>query len=380
MLEAFMRSVSRYLSCLAALALLASCGGKESDGAGSPAAAEKKELFVYNWSDYIGETTLADFEAATGIKVTYAVMDSNEVLETKLLAGRSGYDVVVPTAPFLERQIKAGVYLKLDKSRLPNLVNMDPDIMERTSLHDPGNEHSITYLWGTVGIGYNVDMVTKALGTETIDSWSAVLEPANAAKLAKCGIAMLDSPTDVFASVSIYKGLDPNSEKPEDLAAVEETLMKIRPYVKYLHSSSYINDLAAGEICVAVGWNGDVLQARDRGAAAARPVRVAYAIPKEGAINYFDLFAIPADAPHPGNAHEFLNFMMDPAVIARVSNKTRFANGNAASLPLVDAQVRDDPAIYPSAEVRARLQPDLAESPEFSRELNRAWTRFRTGQ
>lgn len=376
-----MRGVSRYLSCLAALALLASCGGgNEGAGAGSPAAAEPKELFVYNWSDYIGETTVADFEAKTGIKVTYAVMDSNEVLETKLLAGRSGYDVVVPTAPFLERQIKAGVYLKLDKSRLPNLVNMDPDILERTALHDPGNEHSITYLWGTVGIGYNVDMVRKALGTETIDSWSAVLEPANAAKLAKCGITMLDSPTDIFASVSIYKGLDPNSEKPEDLAVVEETLMKVRPHIKYFHSSSYINDLASGEICVAVGWNGDVLQARDRGAEAANPVRVAYAIPKEGAINYFDLFAIPADASHPGNAHEFLNFMMDPAVIARVSNKTRFANGNAASLPLVDAQVRDDPAIYPSAAVRARLQPDLAESPEFSRELNRAWTRFRTGQ
>ena len=376
-----MRGDFRYLPLAAILVSLAACGGKEEGaGAGGPAAPEKKTLFVLNWSDYIGETTIADFEAKTGIKVTYDVFDSNEVLETKLLAGRTGYDVVVPTAPFLERQIKAGVFLKLDKSKLPNLVNMDPEIMERTARHDPGNEHSITYLWGTVGIGYNSDLVRKALGTETIDSWSAVLEPANAAKLAKCGIAMLDSPTDILASVSIYRGLDPNSEKPEDLAVVEETLMKVRPHIKYFHSSSYINDLASGEICVAVGWNGDMLQARDRGAEAASPVRVAYSIPKEGAINYFDMLAIPADAPHPGNAHEFINFIMEPEVIARVSNKVRFANGNAASLPLIDARVREDTAIFPGAEVRARLHQDLAETPDFSREMNRAWTRIRTGQ
>ncbi|MEX1994867.1 MAG: polyamine ABC transporter substrate-binding protein [Steroidobacteraceae bacterium] len=376
-----MRSDHRCVFVAAILALLPACGDQqEGASAGGATAPEDKVLYVLNWSDYIGETTVKDFEAKTGIKVTYDVFDSNEVLETKLLAGRSGFDVVVPTAPFLERQIKAGVFLKLDKSQLPNLVNMDPQIMERTTLHDPGNEHAITYLWGTVGIGYNVDLVRKALGTEVIASWSAIFEPENAAKLAKCGITMLDSPTDVFASVLIYKGLDPNSEKPEDLAVIEETLMKVRPYVKYLHSSSYINDLASGEICVALGWNGDVLQARDRGAEAARPVRIAYSIPSEGAINYFDMLAIPADAPHPGNAHEFLNFMMDPAVIARVSDKVRFANGNAASLPLISAQVRDDPAIFPDAQVRATLRQDLAESPEFSREMNRAWTRIRTGQ
>jgi putrescine transport system substrate-binding protein len=257
---------------------------------------------------------------------------------------------------------------------------MDPEIMAATARHDAGNEHSITYLWGTIGIGYNIDMVKKALGTDTIDSWNAVLDPANAAKLAKCGIAILDAPTDIYGSVAIYRGLDPNSEKLEDLAVVEDALMKIRPYVKYFHSSQYINDLAAGEICVAVGWNGDVLQARDRGASAAKPVRIAYAIPKEGAINYFDMLAIPADAPHPGNAHAFLNFMMDPAVIAKVTNKVRFANGNAASLPLIEEALRNNPSVYPSAEVRARLHPDLAESAAFSRELNRAWTRIRTGQ
>src|SRR5688572_9111190 len=308
-------------TCLAALAALVACGG-DKPGAESTAAAaapEEKAVNVLNWSDYIADTTVADFEQATGIKVTYDVFDSNEVLETKLLAGRSGYDIVVPTAPFLERQIQAGVFLPLDKSKLPNLENMDPEIMQRVAAHDPGNDHSLTYLWGTIGLGYNPELVKRALGTGTIDSWAVLLEPASASKLAKCGIAILDAPTDVFGSVAIYKGLDPNSEKPGDLAVVEETLMKVRPYVRYFHSSSYINDLAAGEICLALGWSGDVLQARDRGAAAAKPVEVRYAIPKEGAINYFDMLAIPADAPHPGNAHAFLNYMMEPEVIDRKS-------------------------------------------------------------
>lgn len=376
-----MRSEFRYGLLVAAAVMLAACGGKKDDESADAAAApEEKVLFVYNWSDYIGETTIADFEARTGIKVTYDVFDSNEVLETKLLAGRTGYDVVVPSAPFMERQIKAGVFLKLDKSRLPNLVNMDPDIMARVAAHDPGNEYSVNYLWGTTGIGYNPDMVRKALGTDTIDSWSAIFEPENAAQLAKCGLAMLDAPTEVIASALIYRGIDPNSEKAEDLAVAEELLTKVRPHVKYFHSSQYINDLASGEICVALGWGGDVLQARDRGAGAKTPVNVAYTIPKEGAINWFDMLVIPADAPHPGNAHEFINFMMNPAVIARVSDKVVFANGNAASVPLIIEKVRNDAMVYPGADVRARLHPDLSESPEFSRELNRAWTRIRTGQ
>jgi putrescine transport system substrate-binding protein len=375
-----MTRVSR-LWPVAALAALAACGGKqETEAVPGAAAPEEKVVSVLNWSDYIAETTNADFQAKTGIKVTYDVFDSNEVLETKLLAGRSGYDVVVPTAPFLERQIKAGVFLPLDKSKLPNLVNMDPEIMQRTAAHDPGNQHAITYLWGTVGLGYNPDLVKRALGTDTIDSWAAILDPANAAKLAKCGITMLDAPTDVFGSVAIYKGIDPNSEKPEDLKVVEDTLMAVRPHIRYFHSSSYINDLASGEICVALGWSGDMLQARDRGAAAAKPVTVRYAIPREGAINYFDMLAIPADAPHPDNAHAYLNYLMDPEVIARVTNKTRFASGNAAALPFVAEDIKNDPGIYPTPEVRARLHPDLVESQEFSRDLNRVWTRIRSGQ
>jgi putrescine transport system substrate-binding protein len=365
----------------AAIVAISACGGKpEAESAAESAAPEEKAVNVLNWSDYIAETTVADFQQKTGIKVTYDVFDSNEVLETKLLAGRSGYDIVVPTAPFLERQIKAGVFLPLDKSKLPNLKNMDPEIMQRVAAHDPGNQYSLTYLWGTIGLGYNPELVKRALGTDKIDSWSVLLEPGNAKKLAKCGIAILDAPTDVFGSVAIYKGLDPNSEKPEDLKVVEEALTKVRPYIRYFHSSSYINDLAAGEICLALGWSGDVLQARDRGAAAAKPVTVRYAIPKEGAINYFDMLAIPADAPHPDNAHAFLNYMMEPEVIAKVTNKVRFANGNSASMPFVDESIRDDPNIYPSAEVRARLHPDLTESQAFSRDLNRAWTRIRSGQ
>jgi putrescine transport system substrate-binding protein len=365
----------------AALTLLAACGGeKEAGTAGESKAPEEKVVSVLNWSDYIGDTTIADFVAKTGIEVTYDVFDSNEVLETKLLAGRSGYDVVVPTAPFLERQIKAGVFLPLDKAKLPNLVHMDAEITQRVAAHDPDNRHAITYLWGTVGLGYNPDLVKRALGTDKIDSWAILLEPQNAAKLAKCGITMLDAPTDVYGSVAIYKGLDPNSEKAEDLKVVEDTLMAVRPHVRYFHSSSYINDLASGEICLALGWSGDMLQARDRGAAAAKPVTVRYAIPKEGAIIYFDMLAIPADAPHPDNAHAFLNYLMEPEVIAKVTNKTRFANGNAASLPFVEESIKNDPGIYPDAEVRGRLHPDLVESQQFSRDLNRAWTRIRSGQ
>jgi putrescine transport system substrate-binding protein len=379
-MEAIMRSEFRVgLVALGVFSLVA-CGGKKEGEEAAAAKPEEKVLFVYNWSDYIGETTIADFEAKTGIKVTYDMFDSNEVLETKLLAGRTGYDVVVPSASFLERQIKAGVFLKLDKSKLPNLVNMDAEIAKRVALHDPGNEHAINYLWGTTGIGYNPDKVKAALGTDTIDSWAAIFEPENAKKLAKCGISMLDAPSEVMDSALIYLGRDPNSETAEDLAAAEAQLMKVREYVKYFHSSQYINDLATGEICVALGWSGDVLQARDRGAEAEKPVNVAYAVPKEGAIIWFDMLAIPADAPHPNNAHEFLNFIMEPAVIAGVSNYVAYANGNAASFQLVDESVRTDPSVYPPEEVKQKLHAHLAESQEFSRELNRAWTTVRTGQ
>jgi len=370
---------------VAAMALVfAACGGKkeaEQPGATAQAPApEEKVLNVYNWSDYIAEETIPEFQNRTGIQVNYDVFDSNEVLETKLLAGKTGYDVVVPSASFLERQIKAGVFMKLDRSKLTNLGNMDPEIMQRVALHDPGNEHSVPYLWGTTGIGYNPEKVKAALGTDTIDSWSALFDPANAAKLKDCGLVMLDAPSEVFDSALIYLGKDPNSESPDDLAAAEALVMSVRPYIRYFHSSQYINDLANGEICVALGWSGDILQAQARGAEAETPVEVAYTIPKEGAIIWFDMLAIPADAPHPDNAHQFINYLMEPQVIAQISDYVAYANGNAASFELVDEAVRTDPSVYPTPEVKSKLYPSLAESQEYSRLSNRAWTSVRTGQ
>ncbi len=365
--------------------LLAACGGRQEEppaAAGEAAApvAEAKVVHFYNWSDYIAEDTLPEFEKRTGVEVTYDVFDSNEILETKLLTGRTGYDVVVPSASFLERQIKAGVFLKLDRSRLTNYGNLDPEIMQRIALHDPGNQYGVPYMWGTTGIGYNVDKVRKALGEVPVDSWSIVFDPGNAAKLKGCGLAMLDAPGEVVDSALIYLGRDPNSENTEDLKAAEDLLMKVRPFVRYLHSSQYINDLANGEICVAVGWSGDVLQAKRRAEEAGKGVEVGYAIPKEGAIMWFDMLAIPADAPHPDNAHRLIDYLLEPAVIAKASNFVRYANGNMNATPLVDEAVRTNPAIYPTDEVKKKLFPHLAESAEFSRLLNRSWTRFRTGQ
>jgi putrescine transport system substrate-binding protein len=365
----------------AAITALAACGGKaEEKKAADEGRAEAKVLNVFNWADYIGKDTIAAFQAKTGIKVTYDTYDSNEVLETKLLTGHTNYDIVVPTQTFAQRMIKAGVFRKLDKSKLPNLSNMDADIMRRVAVSDPGNEYLINYMWGTTGIGYNPQMVKKALGTDRIESWSALFDPKIAAKLAKCGITMLDAPEDVFDSVRIYQGHDPNSEKPEDLAEAEALLMKVRPFVRYFSSSQHVNDLASGEICVSLSWSGLIYQARARGAAAAAPVEVTYAIPREGADIWFDIVAIPADAPHPDNAQVFLNYLMDPKVIAAVSNEIGYANGNAASLPFVNADLKNDPLVYPPEEVRKRLFTSIAHSPEFSREQNRAWTRVKTGQ
>ena len=371
---------------VAALAFLtASCGGKKeaapaAGGEAAAPAAEEKLLNIYNWSDYIDKEALPEFEKRTGIRTIYNEMDSNEVLETKMLTGKTGYDVVVPSANFLERQIKAGVYMKLDRSRLPNFRNLDADLMKRIALHDPGNQYAVPYLWGTTGIGYNVDKVRKALGDVPVDSWALLFDPKYAAKLEDCGLVMLDAPSEVVDSALIYLGKDPNSESAEDLKTVEELLMKVRPYVRYLHSSQYINDLANGEICVALGWSGDILQAKSRAEEAGKGVNVGYAIPKEGAIMWFDMLAIPADAPHPDNAHRFINYLLEPAVIAKVSNYVTYANGNALATAMVDEAGRKNPVVYPSDEVTRKLFPHLAESSDFSRLLNRSWTRFRTGQ
>jgi putrescine transport system substrate-binding protein len=367
----------------AALALVA-CGKKEDAQQpaqdSSAAGQEEKVLHVYNWSDYIAEDTIKNFEEKTGVKVTYDVFDSNDVLETKLLAGNSGFDVVVPSASFLERQIKAGVFQKLDKSQLPNLSNMDKEIMDRVALHDPGNEHSVPYLWGTTGIGYNEAMVKKILRDAPIDSWNFIYDPKLAAKFKDCGISLLDAPDEILKTVLAWLGRDPNSQKAEDLKAAQDVLMKIRPYVRKIHSSQYIEDLANGDICVAVGWSGDILQARDRAVEAGQGVTVKYAIPKEGTIVWFDMLAIPADAKHPKNAHAFINYLMDPQVAANNSNFVNYANGNAAALAMVDDKVKNDPGVYPTPEVKAKLFPSLAYNEDFQRDMTRMWTTFTTGQ
>jgi putrescine transport system substrate-binding protein len=370
-------------TAIACALALAACGKKEDAQQaqqGGAAGQEEKVLHVYNWSDYIAEDTIKNFEQQTGIRVTYDVFDSNDVVETRLLAGNSGFDVVVPSASFLERQIKAGVFQKIDPAQVPNLKNMDPDIQQRVALHDPGNAHSVTYLWGTTGIGYNEAQVKKVLGDTPLDSWNFLLDPQQAAKLKDCGISVLDAPDEVLKIVLNWMGRDPNSQKEEDLKAAEEKLMAIRPYVRKIHSSQYIEDLANGDICVAIGWSGDILQARDRAAEAGQNVVVKYAIPKEGTIVWFDMLAIPADAKHPKNAHAFINYLMEAQVAANNSNFVNYANGNAASLALVSDEVKNDPSIYPTPEVKAKLFPSLAYGEDFQRLMTRMWTKFTTGQ
>jgi putrescine transport system substrate-binding protein len=377
------------LSLMAATALVG-CGKKEAappaaDTGAAPAAAapvstEEKVVNVFNWSDYVDPSTLEAFTAETGIKVNYDVFDSNEVLETKLLAGNTGYDVVVPSASFMERQIKAGVFMKLDRSKLGNWGNMDTEIMQRVALHDPGNEHAVNQFWGTDGIGYNEGKVKAIDPNAPVDSWDLVFDPKWAAKFKDCGISVLDAPSELSAVVLAYLGKDPNSQSEADLKAVEDVLLKVRPYIRMIHSSNYIDALANGEICIAVGWSGDVLQARDRAAEAGQGNVIKYSVPKEGTIIWFDMYAIPADAKHPDNAHAFINFMMRPEIAAKNSSFVNYANGNAASFELIDEKVRLDPGVYPSAEVKAKLFPDLAETPEYTRLLNRAWTRFTTGK
>lgn len=369
---------------------LVGCGKKEqappaaetaaAPAAAAPASTEEKVLNVYNWSDYIDPKTVEQFTAETGIKVNYDVFDSNEVLETKLLAGNTGYDVVVPSASFMERQIKAGVFRTLDRSKIPNWDKLDPEVLQRVALHDPGNEHSVNFMWGTTGIGYNEGKVKAIDPNAPVDSFKLVFDPKEAAKYKDCGISVLDAPSEITGVALAYLGKDPNSQSEADLKLAEDLLMKVRPYIRMIHSSNYIDALANGEICVAVGWSGDILQARDRAAEVNQGNVIKYNVPKEGTIIWFDMFAIPGDAPHPDNAHAFINFMNRPEIAATNSNFINYANGNAASLSLINESVRNDPGIYPSAEVKAKLFPDLAESAEFTRLLNRSWTKFTTGK
>jgi putrescine transport system substrate-binding protein len=346
-----------------------------------PALAQEEPVVnVYNWSDYIAEDTVAKFEAETGIKVNYDVFDSNELVEAKLLAGSSGYDVVVPSGFFLERQAAAGIFAPLDKAKLPNLVNMDPAVMEATAAHDPGNQFAVDYMWGTTAIGYNVPKVTAALGDQPLDTWDIVFKPELVSKLAECGVTLLDAPAEIMATALNYLGLDPNSESAEDLKKAEELLMSIRPYVRYFNSSQYIDDLGNGEVCLSVGYSGDVFIAQAAAAEADAGVEVAYVIPKEGALQWYDLFAIPADAPHPDNAHKFIDFMLRPDIAAANTNYVFYASGNKAALELIDDEVKNDPAIYPTADIAAKLFALKAHTPDYDEILTETWQRIKAGQ
>jgi putrescine transport system substrate-binding protein len=358
---------------------LNACGGKPS-GTAASGESKAKILNLYIWSDYLAPGTLPDFEKQTGIKVHAAYFDTNETLETKLLAGSSGFDVVVPTASYLERQIKAGAFLPLDKSKLPNLKNMDAALMAKVALHDPDNAHAIIYLWGTNGIGYNEKMVKALMPDAPLDSWRLVFDPAVASKVAKCGISLLDSPAEMIRAVMSYLGKDPNSQSADDLAAAEAVLSKIRPYIRNINSSEYIEALANGDLCIAVAYNGDVMQARDRAREAKNGIEIQYAVPKEGSILWFDMLAVPKDAPDPESAYAFLNYIMTPQVAADISNFKRYADANAAAQPLVQSSVKDDPGIYPTPDQMQRLKVQLADSPEQTRAITRVWQKFKTGQ
>lgn len=363
----------RLLSITLAVALaapLCACSGSQSGD---------KVVNVYNWSDYIDPSVVPAFEKEYGIKVNYDVFDSNEVLETKLLAGSTGYDVVVPSASFLQRQIQAGVFQKLDKALLPNLSNLDPAITQAIEVNDPGNQYGVNYLWGTSGIGYNVDKVAAAMPGAPVDSFRMLFDPAVVQHFKECGVSILDAPDEVVGEVLVYLGRDPNSEAPADLAAAEKLLLSIRPYIRYINSSKYIEDLANGEICLALGWSGDVEQARVRAQQAGNGVKIRYNIAREGGVSFFDMLAIPADAPHPRNAHLFINYLLRPDVAAKNSQAEHYATSNRAAYHLLSPDVYDDPGIYPTAAELARLHPNAAHSQTYTRELNRVWTHFKTG-
>jgi len=359
-------------------------------GGMSPTTAQKERVVnFYNWSDYIDPTVLDDFSKKTGIKVRYDTFDSNDTLEAKLLAGKSGYDVVVPTGYFLARQIAAGIFQKLDKGKLPNLVNAWPQIANRLATYDPGNQYAVNYMWGTTGIGYNVQEAGKILGASAasnaaidsaINSWDDVFDPEKIARFKDCGIHLLDSSDDIMPAALHYLHLDPNSSDPGDLQKAADLLVKIRPYVRKFHSSEYLNALATGEICFVVGFSGDIKQAQKRAAEAKSAFAIGYAIPKEGAQLWFDNLAIPKDAPNVTEAHALIDDLLKPEVAAKNSNFISYANGNLASQKFIDKSILDDRTIYPDAATMAKLYTIIAHDQKTQRLINRLWTRIKTGR
>jgi putrescine transport system substrate-binding protein len=345
-------------------------------------AAEAPELHIYNWSDYIAPDTIPNFIKETGVAVTYDVYDGNEVLEAKLLAGGSGYDVVVPSAsPFMAREIKAGAFLPLDKAKLPNLKNLDPAMLALAAEADPGNKYGVPYLWSVTGIGYNEALVAKALGnSEPRDTLALLFDPDNAEKLGPCGISLLDTPQEVFPAALAYLGIDPRSTDPGDLKKAVALLDKIRPYVRKFHSSQYINDLANGDICIALGYSGDVIQARNRANDARNGVKIAFRVSKEGAQFSIDMLGIPKDAPHPDNALKFIDYILRPDVIAAISDAVSYPNPNLAATALVKPAIRDDPGVYPPDAVKKLFYVDLPAPRDYERARMLAWNQVKAGE
>ena len=345
-------------------------------------ASAQEELHIYNWSDYIAEDTIANFEKASGIKVTYDVYDSNEVLEAKLLAGRSGYDLAFPTArPFADRLIRAKLYQPYDKSKLSNYGNLDKVILKSLSDIDPGNQYLIPYMWGTTGLAYNVDKVKAILGDDMpLDSWQLVFNPEITKKLAACGVALMDDPIEVFVAARAYLGKPTDDFSKPAIQEAANVIAGVRDNIRYFHSSQTINDMANGDICVAHGYSGDMLQAQARAAEADNGVHVEYIVPSEGAVVWTDVAVIPVDAPNPAAAHKFINYLMQPEVIAPISNYVAYANANAKATPLVDAEVRNNPGIYPPAATQEKLVVLKTPSDKEARNMSRMWTRAKTGK
>jgi len=363
--------------------LLFSCGSPDS-GARNTQSVEKNEdkkvLNLFIWSDFLAPDTIPTFEKQTGVKVHVSYFDTNETLEARMLTGSSGFDVVAPVAPYFQREIRSGAYLPLDKKQLPNLANLEPALMCRVALNDPGNAHGVVYTWGTFGIGYNEKKVAAILPNVPLNSWRLIFDPAFASKLATCGINILDTPAGVVRLVLKYLGKNPNAPSPQDLAEVERVLSKIRPYIRTIDSSSYIQALANGDICIALGYNGDVVQARNRAREARNGIQIDYVVPVEGSLLWFTMLAIPRDAPNVANAHLFINYLMTPQVIANISNFVGFANAIPTSSPLLDASIAADPAIYPPSDQQQRLFVQLEDPPEQSRAITRLWQKFKTAQ
>lgn len=350
-------------------------------GAAAPTqeAPEEKVLNIFTWPDYIGPNTIADFENEYGIKVNYDTYDSTEMAEARLLAGRTGYDVVDHAERYSARLIPIGVYQPLDKSKLTNWKNLDPKILEKLQAADPGNRHGVPYMWGTTGFTYNVRMIHERMPDAPVTSGDMIFKPEIARRFADCGISFLDEPTDVIPMVLLYLGRDPNSVDPKDLADVEKVLKGVRPYIRYFSSAKMLIDLPNEEVCIAMSWSGDYAQAMYRAAEAGRPVKLAYSIPSEGTLAWFDLWFIPADAPHPQNALLFLNYMLRPQVIADCSNEVRYAAPNLPAMALLNPEVRDDPAIYPPEEIRRGMHVAALHDPKLERLRSRLWSRVKTG-